>query len=190
MKHACHLILIKHSLPEIDENVPAREWGLSSAGLIRAKSLVEKLQPHRPELIFSSLEIKAQQTAGILAESLELGILTAPGLQEHDRIGIPFYSQDEFHILVKTFFERPDELVFGNETAHQALGRFRKSIEMILESHNDKKVAVVSHGTVISLFVSWLTGVVGYLVWKELSLPSFVELDIQNRKLLNTVNIT
>ena len=43
MNIARHLILVKHSLPEIMEDVPAREWILSAEGRARCKRLADRL---------------------------------------------------------------------------------------------------------------------------------------------------
>jgi broad specificity phosphatase PhoE len=189
MNHARHLILVKHSLPEIVENVPAHAWELSSEGRTRVGKLAGKLKQYQPEVIVSSVEPKARQTAELICENLGVDVMVMDGLHEHDRNGVPYYSNDKFQSLVQELFEKPDVLVFGNETATQALLRFRESIELITTFYDDKKGAIVSHGTVISLFVAWLTGVDGYSLWKELGLPSFILLDLQNKKLLETVNI-
>lgn len=189
MNIARHLILVKHSLPEIVESVPAREWNLSDEGQIRAQKLVEQLRTYQPEIIISSIEPKARQTADIIGEALGLKFMMMAGLHEHDRNSSPFYSNDEFQSLIREFFAKPDKLIFGSETADQALVRFRRSMEWISKSHEDKNMVVVSHGTVISLFVSWLTGFDGYLLWKELGLPSLVVVDVQNKTLLKTENI-
>jgi broad specificity phosphatase PhoE len=56
------LILVKHSLPEIVENLSAREWKLSDEGRIRAQQLAERLIPFRPDYRISSVEPKAKET--------------------------------------------------------------------------------------------------------------------------------
>jgi len=58
-----------------------------------------------------------------------------------------------------------------------------------MKSHPDQTVLVVAHGTVISLFVSWLTGEDGYLLWDKLGLPSFLVLDVKSKALLKIENI-
>jgi len=184
------LILIKHSLPEIVEEVPAREWELSEKGRVRAELLADRLRQYQPEVIISSTEIKARQTAEIIGVSLGITPHAIEGLHEHDRSHSPFYSREKFQALVREFFDKPDMLVFGDETANQALVRFRDSMDAIMESYADKKLVIVGHGTVISLFVSWLTGVDGYLLWKDFGLPSFVLLNMQSKLLLKTENIT
>jgi len=183
------LILVKHSLPEVVEDIPAREWGLSEKGRGLAELLADRLRQYRPEVIISSTELKAKQTAEIIGTELGLAFQVGGGLHEHDRSRSPFYPKDEFQALVREFFDKSDELVFGEETANQALARFRDSMNAILRTHADKKLVVVAHGTVISLFVSWLTGQDGYLIWKDLGLPSFVLLDVQSKVLLKTENV-
>jgi len=182
------LIFVRHSLVDHVDGVPARAWNLSDRGRIRARKLVDKLIEYHPEVIVSSDEPKAQQTAEIIGEGLGLKYSVIRNIHEHDRRQVPYLTYDEFQSLVCEFFERPDALVFGSETANQALLRFRDSVNSVLESSAVKTVLVVSHGTVISLFVSWLTGRSGYLFWKGLDLPSFVVLDLQSKTILHTEN--
>ena len=183
------VILVKHSLPEIVEGIPAREWTLSEYGRERARKLAEVLLPYQMEIIFSSVEPKAHETASILAEELGLILHAFDGLQEHERSTSPYYARGKFEELIQEFFEKPNVLVFGNETADQSLSRFRGAVESILKSRENKSVMIVSHGTVISLFVSWLTGCDGLAMWRMLGLPSFVVLDMNSRALLKTENL-
>jgi len=184
------LILVKHSLPEIRENVPAREWSLSEEGCERAQRLAEILKQYRPEVILSITEPKARATARILGENLKLDFEVVGGLHEHDRSNSPYHSKDKFQALVREFFKKPETLIFGNETASQALKRFQESVNFLLKRYKDKSVLIVSHGTVISLYTSWLTGCDGYSLWQDLGLPSFVTLDLKSNVLLETVNLS
>lgn len=182
------LILIKHSLPEVMPGIPAQEWRLSDEGRIRARKLAEQLAEYQPEVIFSSLEPKARETAEILAEYFGLNNQTFAGLHEHDRSKSPYYGRDEFQALVQQFFTEHDGLILGSETANQASHRFEQAVKSILETYNDKTIFIVAHGTVISLYVSNLTGCNGYALWQELDLPSFVVLDVESKMLLGKIN--
>jgi broad specificity phosphatase PhoE len=184
------LLLVKHSSPEIVENVPARQWTLSAEGRERSHRLAELLRPHQPEVIICSLEPKARETASILAEDLGLAVRAVEGLHEHDRSSSPYYSIEQFQKLMREFYEKPQVLVFGGETAAQSLARFRRSVETILKTYKDKSIIIVAHGTVISLFVSWWSGYDGYSLWQTLGLPSFVLLDLQSRALMKIENLT
>ena len=187
--NAKYLIMVKHSLPRVLEDVPAREWKLSDEGRARASALAEKLMGYRPEVVVSSIEPKARETASILANYLGLDYQAVDDLHEHDRSNSPHYSNHEFQKLVREFFERPSVLVFGSETAEQALQRFRHAVNSVLDLYKDKTILIVAHGTVISLYVSWLTGCDGHKLWKELGLPSFVVLAIQSQALIKTENL-
>ena len=189
MNSAKYLILVKHSLPEILEDVPAHDWHLSEEGRERALGLVGKLIQYQPEIVVSSVDPKARETASILAENLGLEFREVEDLHEHDRSGEPYHSKDKFQNLVYEFFDKPNELIFGSETANEAFARFRQAVDIVLNAYNDKTIVLVAHGTVISLYVAWLTGCDGYDLWRELGLPSFVVLDIQSKILLNTENL-
>jgi broad specificity phosphatase PhoE len=185
-----YLILVKHSLPEIVENLPAREWKLSEDGQERAQRLADRLLEYQPDVIISSVEPKAVGTAEIIARKLGLAVDSVSGLHEHDRSNVPFLSKDQFQIATHEFFSKPAELVFGNETADQAYNRFNKAVLSVLNSHQEKTIALVAHGAVISLFVSRLTGAHDFSLWSELGLPSFVVVDLQAHTLVKKENIT
>ena len=183
------LILVKHSLPRIEENIPAREWHLSEEGKLRSERLARRLSLYQPHVLLCSLEPKARETAEIVSRELQLELHTMENLHEHDRSGSDYLPRQEFQDAIYEFFLRPDELVFGNETANQAYRRFSKALYTILEVNGNKTIAVVAHGTVISLFVSRLTGFSDFQLWKELGLPSFVVVDMEANAILAKENI-
>lgn len=184
-----YLILVRHSLPEIVEDIPAREWHLSSEGTARARRLANRLTAYHPEVLFSSAESKAKETAEAIGEPNHLPVDIVEGLHEHDRSEARYLSRNEFQNTIREFFLKPDELVFGKETANQAHGRFLKTIQSILETHANKTVIIVSHGTVISLFVARLIGTSEHSLWNQLGLPGYVVLDITSNKLIAQENI-
>jgi len=184
-----YLILVKHSLPEIVEGLPARGWKLSDEGRIRAQQLAERLSLFQPEYIISSVEPKARETAEIIARRHSLELHIADGLHEHDRSKTPYLSKDELQAAIREFFEKPDMLVFGSETADEAYERFDQAVRSILDCHPNETVVIVAHGTVISLLVSRLTGTSDFLLWNGLGLPSYVVLDMQTNVLITSENI-
>jgi broad specificity phosphatase PhoE len=167
------LILVKHSQPEIDPLVPAREWHLSEEGKLRCQRLADQLAGYEPGRIVASTEPKAVETARIVAERLDKPFEVAEGLHEHNRSNVPFYSPQVFVAAVATFFQKPGELVSGRETALQAQERFSKAVEDVLERYTDENVVIVAHGTVITLFVAAHAAIEPFMFWKRLGLPSF-----------------
>jgi len=179
-----YLTLVKHSVPHIEEDRPANTWRLSEEGQVRAHRLAEQLESYEPEVIVSSDEPKAGETAEILAAHLQLQMQILPNLHEHDRSDVPFLSHDVFQSSIRKFFQKPDQLVFGRETANQAHARVYRAVHSVLNEHSDRTVAIVTHGTVISLFVSRLTGTSDLELWNQLGLPSFVAIDLHSSTLI------
>lgn len=182
-----HLILVKHSLPEIIPRIPANQWTLSEIGRVRCKSLVEKIESHAPDIVVSSMEPKAIETAQILAGQINKPFRTFEGLVEHDRTGVGFLGKEQFEAKVNDFFEHPDHLIMGRETASEACERFSKALAAIEMEYPNKNIMVVSHGTVITLFVQKSTGLEPLSFWKKLGLPSFVVLSLPQHKLMTVV---
>ncbi len=118
------------------------------------------------------------ETARLAAGRLGAEQLTFPGLHEHDRTGAPFLDAEGFDQAARTFFANPGKLVWGNETAEQALERFDKAVSEVLDSREEEVVAVVAHGTVISLFIAHCNDIEAYALWRKLGLPSFSILSV------------
>lgn len=178
------LILVKHSLPRIDPSVDSREWQLSAEGQRRCERLTEILREHCPEVIVASMEPKALETGKIVAQCLNVQLETAENLHEHDRRGVPFFPEKgTFEVFVTRFLREPNELVFGNETADQAYERYAEAVDGVLQRHPVGNVAVVSHGTVMTLFVSRRINVEPVTFWRKLGLPAVVVLTVPGDEL-------
>ena len=185
------LILVKHALPQIDPMVPANQWRLSEEGQCFSQVLAQKLAQYELDLIFSSVEPKAIETADIVATALEKRVEVVEDLHEHDRNNVGFLEKKKFEASVAQFFNQPDLLTFGDETADQAHHRFSRAVMGIIEKYADKNIALITHGTVLTLFVSRLVGVEPFAFWKGLELPSWVVLshpDLGLRRVCKSIN--
>jgi broad specificity phosphatase PhoE len=137
------LILVRHAQPIIDSNKPSAEWQLSADGRNRSRELAEQLRTYQPDIVITSREPKAAETGRIIAETLGLPYETAENLHEHRRTG-EFVGQEKFQQQVRGFFERPTELVFGLETAEQALERFETAVSQVIGRHPNKNIIIAS----------------------------------------------
>lgn len=169
------LLLIRHSAVAIDPERPSREWTLSAEGRARCTDLALELTRHDPGVFVSSVEPKAGETAQLLAEALGRPWTTAEGLHEHRRDSVPYFaSRATFEAAVAQFFARPDEPVLGEETAVQARHRFISAVDKVLAAHPTGNVAIVSHGTVITLFLSYYNPhLEPFSLWRSLTLPCY-----------------
>jgi broad specificity phosphatase PhoE len=210
------LVLIKHSLPEVRPEHPPSRWRLSPEGSRLALGLAQELRPLGLARLFASREPKASQTAALVAERLGIPWEPLDGLEEHHRDHEPFLPEAGFQEKVAGFFARPEDLVFGEETAAEALVRFERAISAVLhaaggasvthpeglESRPEvlegrpgagaagsppQDVGIVAHGTVISLSAASKCGIDGFDLWRRLGLPSYVVLETPSFRLLDVV---
>jgi broad specificity phosphatase PhoE len=185
-----HLILVKHAMPQVDVETPAHEWRLHPEGVVAAGALAERLVSagYAPTRIVASLEPKATQTGSIIAERLRLRFATADGLHEHDRRAAGFLGRAEFAARMRDLFAHPDSVVFGNESASAALTRFAAAVDRVIaEETGDGDVVIVSHGTVMSLFIAKRSRVDPTELWSTLGLPSYVTLELPNFRIIEIV---
>jgi broad specificity phosphatase PhoE len=186
-----HLILIKHSAPTVIPGVPPAQWVLSDEGRRRCTALATRLaRVVVPGTIAASDEPKARETAELLAAQLgfDSPVRLDHDLREHERQPADFFaSQAAFEAAVQALFARPDDLVFGQETARAAGQRFDTAVRRILAGTPSGDVIVVAHGTVIALFVAAHAGLAPFPLWQSLQLPAYVVLTLPELRWVETV---
>ena len=79
------LVLIRHANPALRSDVPPAEWGLSEAGVRRARALAGRVRPGSARAVHSSTERKAVETAQLLGTAWQLPVTPVLGLHEHER---------------------------------------------------------------------------------------------------------
>jgi broad specificity phosphatase PhoE len=181
------LILIRHSQSQPEPGRPASQWPLTAEGRRRCIVLADRLAVYAPDVIVTSRERKAGETGALVAARLGQPVAVADGLHEHQREHVGWLSNQEFEQAVVAFFTRPDELVFGEETADQAGARFNAAVRDVIASYPGQNVAIVAHGTVITLFVAQHAGMAPLPFWKRLGMPAIVVLSLPDLRLLEVV---
>lgn len=165
------MLLVRHSAPEVDPSVPSEEWGLSEEGRTRCERLAIQVGAYEPRRLLSSPEPKALETAELIAPVLGLEVEVEDDLRETARRTVGWLHENVLHERIRELFAKPDEVVFGEESANAALARFSRVVEAI-----DEQAAFVTHGTVMSLYLAGSDPDGGYGFWKTLGLPDVVKL--------------
>ena len=157
--HNGKIYFISHPEVIIDKKVPVPQWDLSETGLQRLQAMLTQPWVESINHVFSSNERKAITTADILAAHLGKNIGRIEDLGEMDRSATGMLEQPEFSQVVEQFFAKPEESIRGWERAVDAQSRILKAVEIaeggILATDN---IALVSHGGVGSLLLSYLKG--------------------------------
>lgn len=129
--------------------------------------------PCQPAIFITSQESKAKETGRLLAGALRVPTRSSLDLHEHDRQNAPFFSdQQEFKNAIGRLFARPNELIFGRETGAQASQRINDAISQLLTEYHDRSLAIVTHGTVLTLFINRYNPTIDPLIfWNSLKMP-------------------
>ena len=170
------MVLIRHSIPEIDPERPGWEWGLSAEGIGRYEPLASDLERFLPAVLVSSPEIKAIETAEQISAKLGIEFSVREGLREHRRT--EFLPLAEFHENIRRFFDSPESIIYGSESSDQAANRIESEIRRALAMCPTGNVLLVTHGTAMTSFIRQHTEADPYEIWKSLDLPSYIALQV------------
>ncbi len=149
---------LRHGETNKDRNIPISKWVLSDAGKKQAKSLAEEGVFSDVDIIFSSTEDKAFQTAKPIADSLGKEIIQLEEISELNRDKGGFMEAEEYEEAVKHSLEYVNESIHNWETAAHALDRFSLKMEGFDREYKDKKILIVGHGFTINLYFAKLLG--------------------------------
>ena len=147
-------IFLRHASTKFDPNKPSHKWILRDEGIEQASQLCDNEIFFDVDIIISSTEKKAIQTAHYIAKNVEKKIVTNSALNELNRGERVIESAEEYRQCVKAIFN--DIHIGGWETAENALKRFRDEIARIDQEHTEKIILIVSHGIILTLYFGYL----------------------------------
>ena len=169
------LILVRHARPKIDPDTPPSSWELCPDGVTATEQLAERLARFSPVAAVTSSEVKALETARILAAALKVPLDVDPQLGEHKRQHASFGTEEDFQSRIAEVFAHPHQPAPGGESAEQACERLTQA----LASHKARPLLAVTHGTVLSLYVAKLLGLDAHDLWRNLHTPDAFVFDAQ-----------
>jgi probable phosphoglycerate mutase len=151
------LFLFRHG--ETDWNREGRLQGhtdvpLNAIGLAQAQGLAERLRQHRLDAVVSSDLARALSTARIVAEALELPLLTDPGLRETDvgaAEGLLWAdAKNRFGDgLTERWFSDGDVAFPGGETGIATRTRGLTALRRFAAAHPYRRIGVSTHGAMM-----------------------------------------
>ena len=174
-----HLILVRHSISQPQPGISAHLWTLTEEGRERCATLAARLRPYHIARLASSDEPKAIVTAQLLAAHLEIlsPVIVEPDFRETRRDTAPYFdSEGEFHAAVHAAMNNPDEVVFGEESFNAARRRITLALGQVMNAHRSETLAVVTHGTIMSLLLGHVSERNTFEMWRGLGMPAFAVL--------------
>lgn len=152
-------LYLSHPQVAIDPNVDIPDWPLNTVGQGRVQTLAQSGTLRGIDVVISSQERKAIDTAAPLAAALGCPLVSRSLMHENDRSATGFLPVDEFEAVADQFFDRPDDSIRGWETARDAQARIVGQVNDCLAEHTKGDVLFVGHGGVGTLLYCHFAGV-------------------------------
>jgi broad specificity phosphatase PhoE len=148
---------LTHPEVDIDPEVPVTEWSLSERGRMRSDLVAGALDGVTG--VVSSPEVKADQTAHRIGDTLGLPVSLEPALAEIDRSATGYLPEPDFWANYQLFLALPAQSAKGWETAEAAQRRIVTAVRRLASTSAANDVlALVSHGGVGALLLCDLAG--------------------------------
>lgn len=152
-------LYLTHPQVRIDPDVPVPQWGLSSVGLDRTALVSTREWVRNLGRIISSDEVKAVETAEILAKAAGIIPEQVESMHENDRSATGFLPPPAFEAAADWFFAHPHQSFHGWERAIDAQSRIVSAVDAVLSAHDPTiPIAFIGHGGVGTLLKCHLSG--------------------------------
>jgi broad specificity phosphatase PhoE len=186
------VVLVRHAAVEAGPGIPSAWWPLSAEGLAGARALSRERLWQPLGRIFTSPELKAMETAHIIAGLNGMTVTAIEDLREVERPAGQWFGDDYpggYPAAVRDYFARPAEATHGWEPPAMAQERIRACIDE-LRAWEPGGFAVAGHGLTLSLYVAAVTGAGPWAIWPTIALPDYAVLDPEAGRLLRAFGRT
>ncbi|MFH0978733.1 MAG: histidine phosphatase family protein [Candidatus Woesearchaeota archaeon] len=150
------LVLIRHGKPKITDGDLYR-CRLGEEGIINTRDLASSGKIPVPDLIFTSPYNRTIDTARVFSEFFSVKYEILDCLKEWNLQSLNL--KEDYAVQERLGWNDHDKVVFGNESLNNAKERILKCIKELVGKHKTQKnILLVSHGTVIDMFCSAISG--------------------------------
>jgi broad specificity phosphatase PhoE len=182
-----YLYLVRHPRTHVDPMQQPHEWELSTQGRAQAQMLGAAPFWKKVNTLYASNQQKAIEAAEIVAAANGIPVVPLAGLAEVGR-GHEFYSSaTDYNNILERFFTQPDSSVSGWESSGVALQRFKAAVDSILSQPITGSVALLSHGTILTLYTALLDGEAPTLArWQNIHFASVATVTIETMRIVES----
>ncbi len=154
------IYMVRHAESPYTEG-SERTRGLTLEGKKNAGKITELLKGEGINIIISSPYARAILTVEGLAEALELDIQIFEDLRER-HFSDCLITNEEFMPATKRMFDDPAYALPGGESNTECQNRSVGVMKYILEEHKGKKIAIGTHGNVMTLMMNYFDTTYGW----------------------------
>lgn len=175
------IYMVRHAESPYTEGTE-RTRGLTLKGKGNAAQITEILKDEGIHTIFSSPYARAVLTLEGLATALGIDIQIMEDLRER-HFSDDHIRDEEFIPASKRMFEDPDYALPGGESNTVCQNRAVYVFKQILEEYQGKKVAIGTHGHVMTLMMNYFDASYGFDFSNQTSKPDIYKLEFEGMEL-------
>ncbi len=176
------LILVRHAAVAADPELAPEQWPLSDEGRTAARSLAQRPVWNGIERLYCSPELRAHETAQIIAGPNGITVTLVEDLRETRRPARQWF--DDYPAAVAAYFAAPETPVHGWEPATIATNRIRGCIDRLVAAERHP-FGIVGHGLTLALYLSTVTGSPAARLWPAMALPDLAIVDAAQERVLH-----
>lgn len=160
-----------------------RERGLTERGMLDAAKIADVLVQERIRWFYSSPYRRAVDTLRVLAGNCGCEITMEEDLRERKLSGKDL-GKENFREAKQRVFLDPEFAFPGGESSVEAGMRAVAVLERILQQHAGEKVAIGTHGDIMTLMLNHYDPAYGYEFWESTSMPDIYKLEMDAERRL------
>lgn len=182
-----HVYMIRHAESPY---LPGQELtrGLSEKGWRDAQRVAEVLQAEQIDVFISSPYARASQTIEAAAKQANQEIKLEPGFRERE-VGDCGEECEHFVQAVEHLFANPEFAFPGGESNAAAGDRGIAALQEILKLHHGKKIAIGTHGNIMTIIMNYYDLSYDFSFWKTTSMPDIYKLSFENDRLVDAARL-
>lgn len=160
-----------------------RERGLTERGMLDAAKIADVLVQERIRWFYSSPYRRAVDTLRVLAGNCGCEITMEEDLRER-KLSEKDLGKENFREAKQRVFLDPEFAFPGGESSVEAGKRAVAVLERILQQHAGEKVAIGTHGDIMTLMLNHYDPAYGYEFWENTSMPDIYKLEMDAERRL------
>lgn len=177
--------MIRHA-ESVYKHGEERSRGLSEKGLRDALRVRELLAKEEIHLVFSSSYVRAVQTVQPLADAKGLPVQLCEEFRERSIAGDDVAAAWEQVVdAMRRSFTDEDYALPGGESANEACRRAVPAMEELLMDFAGKRIAVGTHGRIMSAMLHQWDANYGFDFWQNASMPDVYKLSFDGGRLVD-----
>jgi 2,3-bisphosphoglycerate-dependent phosphoglycerate mutase len=167
-----------------------RTRGLTTKGKLDVEKVTEILKAEEIDIIISSPYNRAILSIEGLAQYLELDIKTFEDLRELYFAGEDYIIENtELMSVIREKFNEPDYSLPGGESNNDCQNRSIRVLKNILKEHAGKKIAIGTHGLVMTLMMNYFDSKYGFDFLNQLKKPDIYKMYFEDSELKEVVRL-